>query len=217
MRIPAADFIAANTTVDRPALVPEIALHLATEVTPLWHATADRLAAAGAEPPFWAFAWPGGQALARYVIDNPAIVAGRHVLDIASGSGLVAIAAAMAGAASVTANDIDPTAQAAIMLNATLNGVAVDVTGEDLTGRAAKSDWPVVLAGDIFYDREMAARFAPWLGAHAAAGALVVIGDPNRPYLPTTGLSRLDSCNVPTSLDLESATEMTTTIWRIEG
>ena len=166
-----ANFVIENTTIDRPALTPEIALHLATEVTPLWHATADRLADAGTEPPFWAFAWPGGQALARYVMDNAEIVAGRRVLDIATGSGLVAIAAAKAGAASVTANDIDPISLAAVALNAKLNGVAVTTSGDDLTCLPTTEDWPedwdVVLAGDVFYDREMAARFAPWLSAIA--------------------------------------------------
>ncbi len=217
-----ADFVTANTTIDKPALTPEIALHLATEATPLWHATADRLADTAAEPPFWAFAWPGGQALARYVMDNAEIVAGRRVLDIATGSGLVAIAAAKAGAASVTANDIDPISLAAVALNARLNGVAVTTTVDDLTrlstteGRPEDSseDWDVVLAGDIFYDREMAARFTPWLSNRAASGTLVVIGDPNRIYLPTEGVDRLISYDVQTSLDLESVTMLTTTIWR---
>jgi predicted nicotinamide N-methyase len=213
------DFIAASTTIDRPALTPEIALYLASEVTPLWHATADSLVHAGVEPPFWAFAWPGGQALARHVMDNAAIVAGHRVLDIAAGSGLVAIAAAMAGAASVTANDIDPLSLAAVALNAKLNGVTVTTSGDDLTRVPFPEDgpreWDVILAGDVFYDREMAARFAPWLGARAAAGALVLIGDPSRPYLPSENLKRLKTYNVTTSLDLESATKMATTIWRV--
>jgi predicted nicotinamide N-methyase len=212
-----ADFITANTAIVRPPLTPEIALHLATEVTPLWHATAERLAAAGAEPPFWAFAWPGGQALARYVMDNPAIVAGRRVLDIAAGSGLAAIAAAKAGAASVTANDTDSLSLAAVALNAALNGVTVTASGGDLTGLSTTEDWDVVLAGDVFYDRQMAARFAPWLGIRAAAGALVMIGDPNRAYLPAEGLERLIAYDVTTSLDLESAAMLTTTVWRLEA
>ncbi len=210
-----ANFVTENTTIDRPALTPEIALHLATEATPLWHATADRLADAGTGPPFWAFAWPGGQALARYVMDNAEIVAGRRVLDIATGSGLVAIAAAKAGAASVTANDIDPISLAAVALNAKLNGVAVKARGDDLTSRSTMEDWDVVLAGDVFYDREMAARFTPWLGSCVASGALVIIGDPNRVYLPTGGLEMLISYEVETSLDLESATMLTTTVWRL--
>ena len=210
-----ADFITANTSIHRPALTPEIALRLATESTPLWHATADQLADCGAEPPFWAFAWPGGQALARHVLDNPAIVAGRRVLDIATGSGLVAIAAAKAGAAAVSANDIDPLSLAAVALNAELNGVAVTAYGNDLTTASTTEDWDVVLAGDVFYDRQMAARFTPWLGNRAASGALVIIGDPNRVYLPTGGLEMLISYEVETSLDLESATMLTTTVWRL--
>jgi predicted nicotinamide N-methyase len=210
-----ADFVTANTTVDRPKLVPEIALHLASEATPLWHATADQLADAAVEPPFWAFAWPGGQALARYVLDNPEIVAGRHVLDIATGSGLVAIAAAKAGAASVTANDIDPLSLAAVALNAELNNVAVTATGDDLTRLSTKENWDVVLAGDVFYDREMAARFTPWLSDRAASGALVLIGDPDRAYLPPEGLDRLETYIVETSLDLESAPMLTSTVWRL--
>jgi predicted nicotinamide N-methyase len=210
-----ADFVTANTSIHRPALTPEIALRLATESTPLWHATADQLSDCGAEPPFWAFAWPGGQALARHVLDNPAIVAGRRVLDIATGSGLVAIAAAKAGAASVTANDIDSLSLAAVALNAELNGVAVTTYGDDLTAASTTEDWDVVLAGDVFYDREMAARFTPWLGNRAASGALVIIGDPNRVYLPTEGLEMLISYEVETSLDLESATMLATTVWRL--
>jgi predicted nicotinamide N-methyase len=215
MNVLPADFVTANTTVDRPKLVPEIALHLTSESTTLWHATADRLADQGVEPPFWASAWPGGQALARYVMDNPEIVTGRRVLDIATGSGLVAIAAAMAGAALVTANDIDPMALAAVALNAALNDVAITTTGNDLTRLPTTEEWDVVLAGDIYYDREMAARFTPWLGQRAASGAPVIIGDPNRHYLPAEGLERLISYDVETSLDLESATMLTTTIWRL--
>lgn len=214
-----ADFVTANTHIDRPPLTPEIALYLATEATPLWHATAAELDDAGAEPPFWAFAWPGGQALARYVLDHPETVRSRKVLDIGAGSGLVAIAAAMAGAAAVSANDVDAMALAAVTLNARLNGVAVTAMGDDLTrspvpvnGTAA---WDVVLAGDVFYEREMAAGIAPWLEERAAEGALVLIGDPSRAYLPGKGLEVLAAYDVPTSLDLESATTLTTRVWRV--
>jgi len=210
-----ADFVIANTTIDRPALTPEIALHLATEVTPLWHATSDRLADAGAEPPFWAFAWPGGQVLARYVMDNPETVAGRRVLYIATGSGLVAIATAIGGAASVTANDIDSMSLAAVALNAEMNNVAATTSGNDLTNLLTTEDWDIVLAGDILYDREMAARFDLWLSTRATSGTLILIGDPNRAHLPTEGLERLGSYDVRTSLYLESATMLTTRIWRI--
>jgi len=218
-----AAFIRANTAVEAPPLTPEIRLWLANEAIPLWEAGEAELATTGLPPPFWAFAWPGGQALARYVMDNAEIVAGRRVLDIATGSGLVAIAAVKAGAASVTANDIDPISLAVVALNAKLNDVAVTTSEDDLTRLPTTEDWPedwpedwdVVLAGDVFYDREMAARFTPWLGNRAASGALVIIGDPNRVYLPTGGLEMLISYEVETSLDLESATMLTTTVWRL--
>src|SRR5580658_7931943 len=122
-----ADFIRANTTIASPPLVPEISLHLASEITPIWQATEDSLARFGTPPPFWAFAWAGGQALARYLLDSPEVVAGREVLDLCSGSGMVAIAAAKAGAAAVVAAEIDPFAAAAIALNAPLNGVAITI------------------------------------------------------------------------------------------
>ena len=213
-----ADFISANTAVHRPTLTPEIALHLATEVTPLWHATAETLHQSGTEPPFWAFAWPGGLALARYVMDNPDSVRGRLVLDIATGSGLVAIAAARTGAASVTANDIDPMALAAVALNAQINYVVIKTRTDDLTaGAEATEDYDVVLAGDIFYDRDMAARFTPWLRDRAARGALVLIGDPDRAYVPVNYLKQLAVYEVATSLDLESTPTKLTTIWQVEG
>jgi len=168
MRSRPADFVTENTIIERPSLTPEIALHLATEVTPLWFATADTLAKAGTEPPFWAFAWPGGQALARYVLDNLNIVMGRHVLDISTGSGIVAIAAAKFGAATVTANDVDPLSLAAVALNAELSDVTLTTNGQDLTDVPFPQEWNVVLAGDVFYDHKMAARFSPWLRARAA-------------------------------------------------
>jgi predicted nicotinamide N-methyase len=212
-----ADFVRANTKIVRPGFTPEIALHLATEVTPLWHATADSLFESGVEPPFWAFAWPGGLALARYILDNPDLCEGRAVLDIASGSGLVAIAAAMAGAASVTANDIDPVSISAVALNAKLNGVDLSLSGDDLTAHPHDDRWKIILAGDVYYDREMAALVTPWLTACAAAGALVMVGDPGRTYLPIENLVHLISYDIQTSLDLESATTMTGTVWRVTG
>ena len=215
MRSRQSDFVTSNTIIERPTLTPEIALYLATEVTPLWLATADTLAKSGTEPPFWAFAWPGGQALARYVLDNPDIVMGRHVLDIATGSGIIAIAAAKSGAATVTANDVDPLSLAAVALNAEHNGVTLATNGQDLTGVPLPQDWNVVLAGDVFYDREMAEQFSPWLSAWAAKGALVLVGDPNRAYCPTENFKQLATYDVATSLDLESADMLTTTIWQI--
>ena len=147
-------FVLANTAIAAAPLVPEIRLHLATEVTPLWQATETELAQSGLEPPFWAFAWPGGQALARYVLDRPQLVRNKRVLDIAAGSGLAAIAAAKAGAAQVVANEIDDFAAVALALNAALNGVAVEVSRHDLLGGAA-DPFDVVLAGDVCYERPM--------------------------------------------------------------
>jgi predicted nicotinamide N-methyase len=210
-------FVRDNTTAAAAPLVPEIRLHLATEVTPLWHATAELLDDAGAEPPFWAFAWPGGQAVARYILDRPGTVAGKRVLDIASGGGIVAIAAAKAGAATVTANDTDAFAIAAIRMNAALNGVVVETCPDDLTARRPEVAWEAILAGDVFYDRAMAAVMGPWLAARARDGATVLLGDPGRAYLPEIGLARLASYEVPTSRDLEAGDRMTTAVWTAEG
>ena len=210
-------FVTASTAAGTVPLVPEIRLHLATEVTPLWHATAAALEDDNLEPPFWAFAWPGGQALARHILDHPETVMGRRVLDIASGSGIVAIAAAMAGAARVTANDIDPLALAAIALNAAMNGVALDTGGEDLLEADPGPGWDVIVAGDVFYDREMARRMAPWLSARAGAGATVLIGDPSRAYLPQTGLACVATYDVPTSLELEDSELRVTRVWTLTG
>lgn len=193
--------------------MPEILLHLASEVTPLWQATAESLEDANMEPPFWAFAWPGGQALARYILDRPVVVRNKTVLDVASGSGIVAIAAAMAGAKIVLANDIDPFSLASISLNATLNDVAVETNGLDLTGGAVPDDWDVVLAGDVFYERAMATRIATWLSGVASTGATVLASDPGRAYLPQKGVEPIGTYEVPTSLELEDRHMRTTTIW----
>ena len=213
----AAGFIRNHTEVAAPPLVPEIRLHLATEVTPLWHATAALLDDSGAEPPFWAFAWPGGQAVARYVLDRPETVAGRRVLDIASGSGIVAIAAAKAGAAAVTASDIDPLAAEATAMNAALNGVGIETCRDDLTAASPRREWQVILAGDVFYDRAMAAAVGPWLMAAARGGATVIVGDPGRAYLPESGLAFLVSYDIPTSRDLEAGDRLDTKVWSMEG
>jgi predicted nicotinamide N-methyase len=210
-------FITAGTVAAAPPLTPEIRLRLATEVTPLWQATADALEYDGVEPPFWAFAWPGGQALARHVLDHPEIVAGRRVLDIASGSGIVAIAAAKAGAARVTANDLDPLAVAAIGLNAAMNGVSLITSVDDLLDEAPAEGWDVILAGDVFYERTMARRMATWLSERAMDGAVVLIGDPSRAYLPEEGLACLAAYDVPTSLELEDRELRITRVWRLTG
>jgi predicted nicotinamide N-methyase len=195
-------FIRRNTAIEAPQLVPEIRLHLATEVTPIWQATEDDLARGAVPPPFWAFAWAGGQALARYLLDRPETIAGREVLDFASGSGLVAIAAAKAGAAHVTAAEIDPFAAAAIAANAMLNAVEITVIMADLLD-TAPGDWPIVTAGDICYEQPMADRAMRWLRGMARRGSVVLLGDPFRSYLPTSGLRELARCQVPTSRELE--------------
>ena len=170
-------FILANTERVFPPLVPEITLHLATEVVPLWRLTEDELAKY-CDPPYWAFAWAGGQALARYVLDNPRVVAGKCVLDFGSGSGLVAIAAAMAGAKHVIAADTDTFAEAAIKLNANMNRAIVRTTNSDLIG--SDGNWNTILVGDMCYERPLAERLLCWLGDRATRGARVLLGDPGR-------------------------------------
>jgi predicted nicotinamide N-methyase len=207
-------FIRRNTALAAPPLVPEILLHLATELTPIWQASEETLARSALPPPFWAFAWAGGQALARYLLDHPEVVRGRSLLDFGAGSGLVAIAAAKAGAGPVTAAEIDHVAAAAIGLNAALNGVAVAVTASDLLD-APPQPWPVVTAGDVCYERPMAERATAWLRRLAVAGSLVLIGDPGRAYLPQTGLRELARFQVPTSRELEDRDTRETTVWEV--
>jgi predicted nicotinamide N-methyase len=197
-----AAFVHNNTEIKAPPLVPEIRLHLATEVTPIWQATEESMARGPTPPPFWAFAWAGGQALARYILDHPDIVAGRDVLDVASGSGMVAIAAAKAGARRVTASDIDPYAAAAIALNGALNGVSVSVDTRDLLDRGP-AGWGVVTAGDVCYEEPMSSRMIALLRRIAARGRLALLGDPGRAYLPKEGLVELARYTVPVSRELE--------------
>ncbi len=196
-------FVRENTRLLAPPMAPNMRLHLADEAVALWHKTEEELGEIGLPPPFWAFAWAGGQALARYVGDNPELVAGKRVLDFASGSGLVAIAAAMAGAASVEASEIDEFAQAAIALNARQNDVAVRVLAEDVVG--ADRGWDVVLAGDVSYQRDMAEAVTPWLEGLARRGALVLVGDPRRSYLALDRLECLIEYGVPVTRALEDA------------
>jgi predicted nicotinamide N-methyase len=209
-------FIRANTAIGTPALVPEIRLHLATEVTPLWHATEATLARSQLPPPYWAFAWPGGQALARHLLDHPALIAGKNVLDIGAGSGLVAIAAKEAGAARATAAEIDAFALAAIRLNAALNAVAIETESRDLIG-GSDSGSELILVGDMCYERPLADRLTAWLRQLAARGATVLMGDPGRAYLPKDGLREIARYNVPTSLDLEDRVLRETLIWQLGG
>ncbi len=198
-----AAFVRENTRLLAPPLAPAMRLHLADEAVALWQKTEEELGEIGLPPPFWAFAWAGGQALARYLGDNPELVAGKRVLDFASGSGLVAIAAAMAGAASVEASEVDEFAQAAIELNARENDVAISVLAEDVVGW--DRGWEVILAGDVCYQRDMAEAATLWLEGLARRGALVLIGDPRRSYLALDRLKCLIEYDVPATRALEDA------------
>ncbi|MCZ6463032.1 MAG: 50S ribosomal protein L11 methyltransferase [Proteobacteria bacterium] len=209
-----AAFVRANTAVESPPLIPEIRLHLANEVVPIWEASEAALAEKDLPPPFWAFAWAGGQALARYVLDRPELVAGRRVLDFAAGSGIQGIAAAKAGARAVTASEIDPFAATAIHLNAALNQVRVEVEPRDLLDEKAAS-WDVVLAGDVCYERPMAERVAHWLARLAAGGTLVLLGDPGRNFLPREVLEPQTTYRVETGRELEDSDWRDTTVWRM--
>jgi predicted nicotinamide N-methyase len=197
-----------------PSLVPEIRLYLATEVTPIWLATEETLARSGLPPPYWAFAWAGGQALARYLLDHPATVAGRSVLDFGSGSGLVAIAAGKGGAAAVQAAEIDHFAAAAIAANAALNDVEITVRTADLLG-TVDFRWDVVTAGDVCYEQPMADRVTSWLRMLATSGVLVLLGDPGRAYSPGQGLLERAHYVVPTSRELEDRDTRNTVVWEL--
>ena len=205
-------FILANTRLQSPPHTPELSLHLADEITPIWRMTEEALEEIGLPPPFWAFAWAGGQALARYILDAPQTVAGQRVIDFASGSGIVAVAAARAGASSVLAADIDGFCGAALALNAEANGVTADFTDKDLLdGPPPEAD--VILAGDICYEKPLAARVMAWLEAGARRGARVLIGDPGRSYFPREGLVRLAEYQVPTTRELEDMEVKRTAVW----
>jgi len=206
-------FILAETALISVPHVPEIRLHLAHEAIALWQRTEEELAEMGLPPPFWAFAWAGGQALARYVLDHPEKVAGRRVLDFASGSGLVGLAAAKAGAAGVLCADLDEFALEAIAINAEANGVSVTVTGENQLGEAG--EWDVILAGDICYEQALAARVIDWLAAEQSRGVTVLIGDPGRAYLPKDRLVSLATYEVQTVGALEDNEIKRTSVWRL--
>ncbi|QPN27809.1 methyltransferase [Brucella sp. BO2] len=207
----ARDFIVANTSLQAPPHVPEICLHLADEAHELWHKTEEELATIGLPPPFWAFAWAGGQGVARYILDHPECVAGKRVLDFASGSGLVAIAAMKAGAKNVLACDIDPFALPAIEINTAVNDVAISVTPEDLIGQ--DRGWDMILAGDVFYEKSLADRLIPWFTKLAERGARIIVGDPGRAYLPKERLQQLAIYTVPVTRALEDAEVKRTTVW----
>ena len=210
-----AAFIHDNTRLLAPPLAPGLRLYMADEAVALWQKTEDDLGEIGLPPPFWAFAWAGGQALARYILDNPQQVAAKRVLDFASGSGLVAIAAARAGARAVEASEIDAFAEAAIALNAAENGVAVTVLAENVVG--VDRGWDVVLAGDVSYEKDMAEAVTAWLEGLAARGALVLIGDPRRSYLALDRLECLVEYSVPVTRALEDAEIKRTGVFRFRA
>ena len=212
MKTDPATFILANTDVTAPPHVPEIRLHLATEAHDLWLKTEEELQAIGLPPPFWAFAWAGGQGLARYILDHPDTVASKRVLDFASGSGLVAIAAKQAAAAHVLAADIDPWTEAAVRLNAAENHVEISFTSQDLIGREIEAD--VLLAGDVFYDRGMADLLIPWFTRLSGEGKVVLVGDPGRSYCPKDRLTEMAVYQVPVTRALEDSEVKKTTVWR---
>jgi predicted nicotinamide N-methyase len=198
------DFIRTHTVIADVPFVPEIRLYMATDVTPLWRATQAWLGTFGLEVPFWCVPWAGGQALARWVLDHPEAVRGRRVIDFGAGSGLVAIACALAGAKSVRAIDVDPLAASASLLNAEANGVVLEATCTDVVGSDARSlDADILFAGDVWYERAPAARFAPWLSSLAASDMRVITGDPCRAYVPPD-LHELARYDVPTTADLEA-------------
>ncbi|WP_327065501.1 50S ribosomal protein L11 methyltransferase [Kitasatospora sp. NBC_01250] len=215
---PAADvneeFVRAQTRLGALPFVPEISLYTAQEAIALWERTESARGRVGLPPPFWAFAWAGGLGVARYVLDHPQAVAGRSVLDLAAGSGLVGVAAAHSGARTVRAAEIDAYAVAAIGLNAAANGVRIEAECADLLdGDGAPAE--VVLAGDVFYERAMAARFLPFLERAHARGALVLVGDPGRAYLPRERFTAVAEYEVPVLADLEDSAVKRTTVWRL--
>jgi predicted nicotinamide N-methyase len=197
-------------------MVPEFRLWLATEYVPIWQATESWLEAQNVDPPYWAFCWPGGQAVARYLLDNPGAVQGKRVIDFAAGSGVSSMAAARAGAASVVANDIDALSLVAARLNAEANGLSLAVSVEDwLAGPDGAPDADVVIAGDVCYEREMSTRALAWLRGHAARDRLVLLGDPGRNYFSAQGLRELARYDIPTSLQLENRGMRETVVWQV--
>ncbi len=206
-------FIRENTRIMAPTHVPELKLHLANDAVALWELTEEQLGELGLPPPFWAFAWAGGQALARYVLDHPEIVTGKRVLDVASGSGLVAIAAMKAAAAHAIAVDIDPFAAHAAALNADLNGVSSETSDVDPVGKPTDAD--VILVGDLFYDRDLAPRVLEWLVALQREGKSVLIGDPGRTYLPRDKLEQIAAYDIPVTRALEDAEVKRAAVWKL--
>ena len=215
-----AAFIRANTSVTAPPLVPEVKLHLAHEAVPLWQKTEEELGELGLPPPFWAFAWAGGQALARHVLDRPELVRGKSVIDLASGSGLVGIAAMKAGADHALCADIDGFSVVAIGLNAALNFSCpcgegnFGITQENLLN-SPPPRCDVILVGDLFYEKDLAGRVYRWLSQAEAMGITALIGDPGRSYLPREKLENLGEYKVKVTRDLEDAEIKWTSVWRM--
>ncbi len=207
-------FIRANTRLLTPPLVPEIKLHLAEESLPIWRKTEEELGEMNVPPPYWAFAWAGGQALARYLLDHPEITRGAQVLDLGTGSGLTAIAAMKAGATSVLAADIDAVALAATQLNAAVNQTTVATTADDLLAGTSSPDFGVILVGDLFYERTLADRVLAFIDQAAMQGASIFIGDPQRSYFPRGRFARVADYRVPVTRELEDAEIKQTAVWR---
>ncbi len=206
------DFVTRHTALMAPPLVPEIQLHLAVETVDIWEQTEEALGEMGLPPPFWAFAWAGGQALARYCLDQPDIVAGKTVLDFAAGGAVSGLAAKRAGASQVIACELDAFAIAACRANAKANGLELDTALGDLVGK--DEGWDVILAGDVFYEAEPARLIGGWLESLAARGATVLIGDPGRSFLPLDRLDRLADYTVPVTRDLEDREVRYAKVWR---
>ncbi len=208
-------FIRANTRLMAPPLVPEILLHLAEESLPIWRKTEEELGEMNVPPPYWAFAWAGGQALARYLLDNRTLVSGQVVLDLGCGSGLSGLAAAKAGAARVTAADIDGFALAAVALNATANDVEIAATAVDVLAAAPDPEWRVILVGDLFYERALATLVETFIDRAQANGALVLVGDPQRSYFPKQRFTAVAEYSVPVTRELEDSEIKRTSVWRL--
>jgi predicted nicotinamide N-methyase len=209
-------FVRANTALAAPAMVPEFRLWLASEYVPIWQATEDWLEKQNVDPPYWAFCWPGGQAIARHLLDHPELVRGRRVVDFAAGSAVSSLAALRAGAREAVANDIDALSLVAARLNAEANGLTLATSGEDWLARGdGEPEADVVIAGDVCYERDMSARALQWLRSHANKGRLVLLGDPGRNYFTAQGLEECARYRIPTSVQLENRGMRETVVWRV--